>query len=102
MIDPELLRQNPDAIRASQTARGERVELVDAALEADVARRAALTAFETLRAEQNAFGKTVASASSDERPALVAQAGELAARVKEANQRANDAAAEFDAIVMQI
>ena len=102
MIDPELLRQNPDAIRASQAARGERVELVDAALAADAERRAAITAFESLRAEQNAFGKTVAQAPKDEKPALVAQAGELAARVKDANQQANDAQERFDAIVMQI
>lgn len=102
MIDPELLRQNPDVIRASQAARGERVELVDAALAADAERRAAITAFESLRAEQNAFGKTVAQAPKDEKPALVAQAGELAARVKDANQQANDAQERFDAIVMQI
>lgn len=102
MIDPELLRHNPDAIRASQAARGERVELVDEALAADSVRRAAITAFETLRAEQNAFGKTVAAAPKEEKAALVAQAGELAARVKEANQAANDAAAAFDAIVMRI
>lgn len=102
MIDPELLRHTPDAIRASQAARGERVELVDEALAADATRRAAITAFETLRAEQNAFGKTVAAAPKDEKPALVAQAGELAAQVKAANQAATDAQAAFDAIVMQI
>lgn len=102
MIDPELLRQNPDAIRASQAARGELVELVDEALAADAERRTAITAFETLRAEQNAFGKTVAAAPKDEKPALVAQAGELAGRVKDANAAANDAQAAFDAVVMQI
>ena len=102
MIDPELLRQDPDVIRASQAARGERVELVDEALAADAERRTAITAFETLRAEQNAFGKTVAAAPKEDKPALVAQAGELAAKVKAANQAANDAQAAFDAIVMQI
>lgn len=102
MIDPELLRSNPEAIRTSQAARGERVELVDEAIAADVAKRAALSAFETLRAEQNAFGKQVAAASKEDKPALVAQVGQLAAQVKEANQVANDASDAFDAIVRQI
>ncbi|MDQ4137541.1 MAG: serine--tRNA ligase, partial [Actinomycetota bacterium] len=62
MIDPQLLRENPDALRASQRARGDSVELVDRAVEADAARRSAITEFESLRAEQNAHGKRVASA----------------------------------------
>lgn len=99
MIDPQLLRENPDVVRRSQEARGDSVDLVDAALEADRARRDAITAFESLRAEQNVFGKTVASAPKEEKPALVAQAQELAARVKEANQRVTDAEADFDRVV---
>lgn len=90
-----MLRENPDAVRLSQGARGDSVELVDRALAADVERRTSITAFEELRAEQNVFGKTVAAAPKDEKPALVARAQELAARVKEAGQRASDAEAEF-------
>ncbi len=95
MIDPQLLRENPDAVKLSQAARGDSVELVDAAIGADLARRAAIAEFEALRAEQNAFGKTVAAADKAEKALLVAQAQELAARVKEASQRATDAEAEF-------
>ena len=67
MIDPQLLRDDPDLIRRSQEARGEPAESVDAAISADAARRAAISAFETVRAEQNAFGKTVAKAPKDEK-----------------------------------
>ena len=74
MIDPVLLRENPDVLKRSQEARGDSVELVDDALEADRARRAAITEAERLRAEQNAFGKTVAKAPKDEKAALVAEA----------------------------
>ncbi|WP_344753285.1 serine--tRNA ligase [Leifsonella bigeumensis] len=102
MIDPQLLRENPDAVRRSQDARGDSVELVDAALAADLERRSSITAFEELRAEQNAFGKTVAAASKEEKPALVARAQELAARVKEAGQKASDAEVEFDRIAGSI
>jgi seryl-tRNA synthetase len=91
VIDPQLLRENPDVLRRSQEARGSSVTLVDAAIEADVSRRAAIGEFENLRAEQNAFGKTVAAAPKDQKQALVAEAQVLAARVKAAQQVATDA-----------
>ncbi len=90
-----LLRENPDVVRASQERRGAPVALVDEAIEADAARRQAIAGFETLRAEQNAFGKQVAQAPKDEKAALVAQAQELAARVKTAQAVASDAEARF-------
>ncbi|WBU37112.1 serine--tRNA ligase [Homoserinibacter sp. YIM 151385] len=102
MIDPQLLRDNPDAVRASQASRGESTELVDAALDADAARRQAISEFEALRAEQNAFGKTVARASKEEKPALIAQVQELAERVKAAQQRSGEAEAEFERLARGI
>ncbi|WP_194421496.1 serine--tRNA ligase [Microbacterium abyssi] len=92
MIDLALLRDQPEIVRRSQSARGHDASTVDAAIEADRSRRAALTAFEDLRAEQNAFGKQVAKAPKEEKAALVAQAKELADRVKQAQQEANQAA----------
>ena len=102
MIDPQLLRDNPDALRASQEARGASVTLVDDAIASDSARRTAIDEFENLRAEQNTFGKSVASASKDEKPALVAQAQQLAAAVKSAQQLVTDAETEFTRIVGSI
>ncbi|MCT1364800.1 MULTISPECIES: serine--tRNA ligase [unclassified Microbacterium] len=92
MIDLALLRDNPEIVRRSQAARGNDQSTVDVALEADRSRRAALAAFEELRAEQNAFGKQVAKAPKEEKAALVAQAKDLADRVKQAQQAANEAA----------
>ncbi|MDR6611264.1 serine--tRNA ligase [Leifsonia sp. 1010] len=102
MIDPVLLRENPDIIRRSQEARGDSVQLVDEAIQADIERRAAITAFEELRAEQNAFGKQVAKAPKEQKKELVAQAQQLAGRVKEAQQAANDADARFEQLVRSI
>ncbi len=93
MIDPTLLRENPELVKRSQEARGESVAAVDAALEADRERRAAITAFEELRAAQNAHGKRVAKAPKDEKAALVAEAKDLSERVKAA-QHAVTAAEE--------
>jgi seryl-tRNA synthetase len=86
MIDLALLRDSPDLVKRSQEARGESPDTVDAAIEADRARRAAIAAFEELRAAQNAHGKKVARAPKEEKPALVAEAKELSDRVKEAQQ----------------
>ena len=75
---------------------------MDQALAADAARRSALTEFEGLRAEQKEFGGRVKAASKDEKPALIAQAQQLAASVKAAEARAKEAEAEFEAIAMRI
>ncbi len=94
MIDLKLLREDPELVRHSQRARGEDPSLVDALLEADAARRAAVLAADNLRAEQKALGKLVGRASAEERTALLEGAQELSARVKaaEADQAKADAA----------
>jgi seryl-tRNA synthetase len=99
VIDPVLLRENPDLLRRSQAARRSPVDLVDQALDADRERRTAITTFEELRAEQNAFGKTVAQAPKEEKAALVAQVKGLSERVKTAQQQVTDAEARFNEIV---
>ena len=83
MIDPQLLRDKPEIIKASLRARGADESLVDRALEADRRRRDAIAIFEKLRGEQNAFGKDVAQASGAEKDALLAQVKQLSAKVKE-------------------
>jgi seryl-tRNA synthetase len=69
---------------------------------ADEQRRTSLTRFQSLRAEQKAFGKQVASASGDERAALVEKAQALAAEVKAAEAEANDAEAALARLQLEI
>ncbi len=102
MIDPQFLRDDPELVRRSQQFRGGPVELVDSALAADMKRRASIAESENLRAEQNLFGKTVAAAPAEEKKQLVAEAQSLAARVKTAQQVAQDATAEFTKIIGSI
>ncbi|MFG1790857.1 serine--tRNA ligase [Nocardia sp. NPDC049149] len=97
MIDLRFLRDNPDAVRASQRARGEDPALVDALLEADAARRAAVATADNLRAEHKAMGKLIGKASKEERSALLAQAQEMSVKVKEAEAAQNAADADLDA-----
>jgi seryl-tRNA synthetase len=102
VIDLNLLRESPDAIKASQRARGREESLVDQAVDADAKRRKALAEFETLRAEQNAHSKLVSTASKDQKAELVAAAQDLASKVKAANELANTASDELDAILWKI
>ncbi len=96
VIDLKFLRENPDAVRTSQRTRGEDPGLVDALLEADASRRAAILAGDTLRAEQKAFGKKVGQASPEERPALLEGSKELAQKVKDAEAEQHEAQARLD------
>lgn len=91
MIDPQLLRDSPDVIKASLRTRGADESLVDTALEADAARREAIAAFENLRAQQNAIGKDVAKASGADKETLLATVKELAQQVKDASARVSEA-----------
>jgi seryl-tRNA synthetase len=84
VIDLRLVREDPDRVRASQRARGESVDLVDEVLAADARRRASITSFEALRAEQKGLGRQVAAARGDERAALLEHARGLAGEVKDA------------------
>lgn len=102
MIDLNLLRENPDAVKASQRARGRDEKIVDQAVELDAKRRKALADFESLRAEQNAHSKLVATAPKDQKASLVAEAGALSAKVKAANELAGSAAEELDRVIWQI
>ncbi|OMB93445.1 serine--tRNA ligase [Mycobacterium sp. NS-7484] len=102
MIDLKLLRDNPDIVRASQRARGEDPARVDALLQADTARRAAISAADNLRAEQKAASKLVGKATPDERPALLERAKELAEQVKSAEAAQVEAEAAFTAAHMAI
>ena len=102
MIDANLLRENPEAIKQSQRARGANESLVDDAVSADLIWRKALADFENLRAEQNAKAKLVAGADKDSRAALIAEGQALATQVKTAEQVVADAQAKLDEVIWQI
>jgi seryl-tRNA synthetase len=91
LIDLRLLREDPERFRVSQRARGESEGAVDALLDADEARRAAVAGFEALRAEQKQLGKQMPKASGAERETLLARTKELSQQVKDAEAAANAA-----------
>jgi seryl-tRNA synthetase len=102
MIDIKFIRENPDAVRASQKGRGEDTSIVDQLLALDETRRTAITEFETLRAEQNVLSKSVGAAKGDEKTALLENSKDLANKVKTADTKRADLEAQANAIAMQL
>jgi seryl-tRNA synthetase len=84
MIDPRILRDDPDRVRAAQAKRRLSDDVVDRALAADEARRAAIVDFEAKRGEQKQLGKLIPKAQGDEKAELLARTKALAADVKAA------------------
>jgi seryl-tRNA synthetase len=102
VIDIKFLRDQPDAVRASQRARGEDEGIVDIILTADGLRRSSLAEFETLRAEQKSFGKRVAAAKGEEKAELMAAAKATSARVKELQAAAAAADEELGVLIRRV
>ncbi|MGH8893449.1 MAG: serine--tRNA ligase [Actinomycetes bacterium] len=102
MLDPRLIRDDPEAVRVSQRARREDPGLVDAVLSADEVRRSAIAAFDRLRAEQKSLGREVAKATGDEKAVLLARTKQLAADVRAADNAQNESLATYDALVRQL
>ena len=101
MIDPNILRTNPELVRESQTKRGEDASLVDQWLDADIAAREGQRAFDSLRNEQKILGKEIGPLQgalkknptpelTEQVNALMAKASDLAARVKIADETATN------------
>jgi seryl-tRNA synthetase len=88
VIDLRTLRDDPERLRVSQRARGEDDTVVERLLDLEERRRSALSSFESLRAEQKSFGRSVSKAQGDERQKLLDRAKELAQQVKEADAEA--------------
>ena len=102
MIDIKFLRENPDVVRASQKGRGESIELVDQILAIDEIKRAAINEFELLRQEQNVLSKSVGAAKGEDKTALLANAKELADKVKAADSKRSEIEEQAKQLVMQL
>ncbi len=98
MIDIKLIRENPELVKSSQRGRGEDESIVDRLIEIDSKRRDAISAFETVRAEQNLLSKSVGAAKGDEKTALLEKAKGLAAQVKEADAKRAELEAQTNEI----
>ncbi|MXG88976.1 serine--tRNA ligase [Nocardioides flavescens] len=102
MIDPKVLRDQPDLVRAAQAKRGLSDSVVDEALAADTRRRAAIAAYEAKRSEQKSLGKQIPQAQGEEKQALLARTKDLSAEVKAAEAEQGEAEDAWDAALRAI
>ncbi|TAK70392.1 MAG: serine--tRNA ligase [Actinomycetota bacterium] len=111
MLDPRLLRDDPERIADSQRRRGEDAEVVAVLVELDRVRRQTATAYDELRAAQKQLSKRIGPlqgavrragdepsrlAAQAELDRLLAEAAGLADQVKHAERAADSAAAAVE------
>ena len=97
MIDPRILRNEPEVLEASLRRRGIDLD-VSALVALDERRRTERVKAEEIRAEQKTIGKSVSKLDGDERQAAIARAGELSDVYKETLAVADASDAEFNDI----
>jgi seryl-tRNA synthetase len=83
MIDPRLLREDPEAIRQSLRRRGSKIDL-DALIGVEAQLRSARQDAEQLRARQKDAGREIAGLEGEAKEEAIGGVAELTARVKEA------------------
>jgi len=107
VLDPKLIRDNPDILRQALLARGQQDETVDALLSKiqtlDAQRRLKITALQEAQTKRNLISKQVGKAKGagreDEAQALMAEIGALKDTISEAEGREKAIAAELDELL---
>jgi seryl-tRNA synthetase len=101
MIDPRLLRDDPEALRSSLARRGSKLDL-DALITLDADLRAARQKAEELRARQKESGREIAGLEGDAKESAIAGVAELAAQVKDAGAEVDRLESEFDTALLEV
>jgi len=101
MIDPRLLRDDPDAIRKSLARRGSKVDL-DAVISLESSLRVARQNAEELRARQKESGREIATLEAEAKEEAIAAVADLAAQVKEAASDVDRLETEFDSAILEV
>ncbi len=94
MLDPRLLRDDPESVRRSLVRRGSTLDL-DALIDLDARQRAALRQAEDLRAHQKEAGREIAGLDGAAKQRAIDEVAGLAAQVKESAAEADRLGEEF-------
>lgn len=94
MLDPKLLRQDPDSIAESLRRRGSTIDL-DNLVALDNSYRAALQNAEELRSRQKEAGKRIATLAGEAKQTAIDEVSELATSQKEASSDSDKLAEQF-------
>jgi len=98
VVDPKLLRDNPDLLREAIQKKGEEVDL-DRIINLDAKRRRIQSELDRLRGERNRLSKEIARERDQD---LIKRAKELAQKVKEKEEELRGVKAELDQLLLWI
>jgi len=101
MIDPRLLRDDPDAIREALARRGSKIDL-DAVISLESSLRGARQRAEELRAKQKESGREIAGLEGAAKEEAISAVAELANQVKEAAVQVDRLESEFDSAILEV
>jgi seryl-tRNA synthetase len=101
MIDPRLLRDDPDAIREALARRGSKIDL-DVVISLESSLRATRQRAEELRAKQKESGREIAGLDGQAKEAAIASVADLASQVKEAASEVDRLESEFDSAILEV
>jgi seryl-tRNA synthetase len=102
MLDPKIIREQPDLVRAGLVKKHSDTQLVDRFLELDTKRRNLQAKVEQLQAELNQASEEMAAAAPEEREVKRASLRELSEKVKTGNAELTELEAETLLIHRQI
>jgi len=94
MLDPKLLREDPDLVADSLRRRGMDIDL-DSLVALDADHRAALQEAEQLRSRQKEAGKEIATLDGEDKERAIEEVSGLAASVKEATAKVDELGERF-------
>jgi len=101
VLDLKFIRQNPEVVKAG--ALKKRVECdVDRILELDVESRTLGQSIDAMRQEQRSAGKTIATASDGERPALLERQRSLKTELKGSEERQTELKGELEGLLLRV
>lgn len=101
MLDIKFIRENPDLIK--EAVRKKHLSFdVDKLLSAEEKRKEALTAFETIRAEQNELSDKVAKATPEERTTLLESLKPIKEKVQSAEEVVRNITKEWQELMLQV
>jgi seryl-tRNA synthetase len=102
VIDPRLLRDDPDGTAAALARRGVDEATFEQILSLDRRRREVLTEVEALRAKQKEHSRAIGAAEPDERERLIQQAAEIKEPLQAAEEEFAAVSEEFEEVLASI
>ncbi|UOF91771.1 serine--tRNA ligase [Fodinisporobacter ferrooxydans] len=104
MLDPKILRNDPERVRQSLIRRGEPTETVDQFLELDKTRRERLVEVESLKNTRNTVSQEVAVLKKNKQDAeeLILKMRDVSAKIKELDDQVRTVEEQIQQVILSI